>query len=64
MAAVLTAIKEATLPASAPGTPIAPSALDGVIFKVSVQAVDLQLSAMYPTMLLDIKKLDRLIFSL
>ena len=64
VAAVLTAIKEAILPASAPGMPIALSAADGVILKLSVLAVDLHLSTMDPTMLLDIRNLDRLIFNL
>jgi len=49
---------------SAPGMPIALSAVDGVILKASVHAVNLHLSAMDPTLLLDIKKLDRLIFNL
>jgi len=64
VAAVLTVMKEAILPASAPGTPIAQSAMDGVILKVNFLAVDLHLSTMDPTMLLDIRNLDRLIFNL
>ena len=64
MATVLTAIKDAILPASAPGTPIAPSAVDGVILKVNVLAVDLHLSTIDPTMLLDIRNMGRLIFNL
>ena len=63
MAAVLTVLKEAILPASAPGTPIAPSTADGVILKVNVLAVDLHLSTMDPTMLSDIRNNYRLIFN-
>ena len=46
------------------GTPIAPSAVDVVSLKASAQAVDLHLSARDPLMLLDIKKLDRMILNL
>ena len=61
MVTVFTAINEAILPVSVPGMPIAPSTMDGVILKASLQAINLCLSTMVPIMLQDIKKMDRMI---
>ena len=58
MANVLFAIKEAIFPLNVHEMPIAPPTVDGVILKASVQAVDLYLSTMVPTILLDIKKME------